>query len=99
MQKLISVLISPPIYFIGHAWPLFSIRSIVVEAVGRALEIHIGQEFLFKASMYYRELSGCSVNTKHLCDIYTKLAQRLRRWSNIVKKVLYKCLVLTDWDR
>ena len=34
------------------------------------------------------------VNTKHLYDIYTTSAQRLRRWSNIVE-MLYKCFVFT----
>ena len=29
-------------------------------------------------------------NTKHLYNIHTTSAQRLRRWSNIVK-MLYKC--------
>ena len=35
-----------------------------------------------------------SANTKHLYNICTTLAQRLRRWSNIVK-MLYKCFVFT----
>ena len=33
------------------------------------------------------------VNTKHLYNICTTAAQRLRRWSNIVQ-MLYKCLCL-----
>ena len=32
-------------------------------------------------------------NTKHLYNIYTMSAKRLRRWSNIVQ-MLYKCLCL-----
>ena len=32
-------------------------------------------------------------NTKHLYNISTTSAQRLRRWSNIVQ-MLYKCFVL-----
>ena len=32
-------------------------------------------------------------NTKHVYNICTTLAQRLRRWSNIVQ-LLYKCFVL-----
>ena len=33
-------------------------------------------------------------NTKHLSNICTMYAQRLRRWSNIVQ-MLYKCFVFT----
>ena len=33
-------------------------------------------------------------NTKHLYNICTASAQRLRRWSNIVQ-MLYKCFVFT----
>ena len=36
-------------------------------------------------------------NTKHLYNICTTSAQRLRRWSNIVQ-MLYKCFVLTGTD-
>ena len=34
-------------------------------------------------------------NTKHLYNICTTSAQRLRRWANIVQ-MLHKCFVLTD---
>ena len=37
-------------------------------------------------------------NTKHLYDICTTSAQRLRRWSNIVH-MLYKCFVFTEIPR
>ena len=37
-------------------------------------------------------------NTKHLYNICTTSAQRLRRWSNIVQ-MLYKCLWLMGWWR
>ena len=33
-------------------------------------------------------------NINHLHNIYTTLAQRLRRWTNIVQ-MLYKCVVFT----
>ena len=37
---------------------------------------------------------GLKANTKHLYNICTTSAQRLRRWSNIVQ-ILYKCFVFT----
>ena len=36
---------------------------------------------------------SCPINTKHLYNIYTTSAQRLRHWSNVVW-ILYKCLCL-----
>ena len=41
-----------------------------------------------------RILGVYPANTKHLYNIYTTSAQRLRRWSNIVY-MLYKCSVFT----
>ena len=38
----------------------------------------------------------CPANTKHLNNICTTSAQRLRRWANIVQLV-YKCFALTGW--
>ena len=38
----------------------------------------------------------CPANTKHLHNICTTSAQRLRRWSHIVQ-MLYKCFVFTVW--
>ena len=37
---------------------------------------------LNKCTMFERK-SACPANTRHLYNIYTKSAQRLRRWSNI----------------
>ena len=39
-------------------------------------------------------ISRSSANTKHLYNICTTSAQRLRRWSNIAQ-MLYKCFVFT----
>ena len=39
---------------------------------------------LYKCSANVFCLLGCEVITQHLCNFYTTLAQRLRRWSNIV---------------
>ena len=37
-------------------------------------------------------------STKHLCNICTMSAQRLRRWSDIVQ-MLYKCFVFSGHRR
>ena len=42
------------------------------------------------------EKNGCPANTKHLYNIYTTSAQRLRRWSNILQ-MIYKCFMFTAW--
>ena len=42
-----------------------------------------------------RQPGSHAANTKHLYNIYTTSAQRLRHWSNIVL-MLYKCFVLAE---
>ena len=50
--------------------------------------------------LLWNEYASCNIqssnpaNTKHLYNISTTTAQRLRRWSNI-GQMLYKCLVFT----
>ena len=48
--------------------------------------------FMGKNMSRRSRVAGIPANTKHLYNTYTTSAQRLRRWSNIVK-VLYKCFV------
>ena len=51
-------------------------------------------ERLILTAAFPKSLIRCSpANTRHLYNICTTSAQRLRRWSNIVQK-LYKCFVL-----
>ena len=40
---------------------------------------------------------SCPVNTKHLHNICTTSAQRLRRWADVVQ-ILYECFVFTGTD-
>ena len=47
---------------------------------------------LYLRIKYKKLLYTCPANTKHLYNIYTTSAQRLRRWSNVVY-ILYKCFV------
>ena len=52
------------------------------------------------ADVHMRDIihGGAPANTKHLYNICTTSAQRLRRWSNIVQKqnkMLHKCFVFT----
>ena len=59
----------------------------------------LGQRLLycpsFKRMLGQHLLSGSyPANTKHVYNISTTTAQRLRRWSNIVQ-MLYKCVVFT----
>ena len=52
-----------------------------------------GRHLVFAGIVFYHKVIN-PVNTKHLYNICTASAQRLRRWSNIVQ-MLYKCFVFT----
>ena len=59
------------------------IRTAFVQAPDRRLRRRLNMEpTLDKCTMFERK-SSCPANTRHLYNIYTTSAQRLRRWPNI----------------
>ena len=45
----------------------------------------------------FERKSSCPANTKHLYNIYTTSAQRLKRWSKTLYKVRQMCCVHWVW--